>query len=1121
MPRLTDEQKRVVEHDDGNILVTASAGSGKTHTMIQRVIRLVTEGKASVKEILAVTFTEMAALEMKDKLKSALQDVAEENCGLIAEQINDVATADISTLHSFCGKLIRTYFFKVGLSPDFKICDQTQSDILKNESIDLTFKHFYDLGEEWFYTLVDRYARGRMDGALKELVLKAHEFCSSEADPSALLSKHENNYSKSGYEEIKARYKGYLDKQLRLIKRDALIAKNAFSKDALLKSTALADSIINDLDMLLGSADLGVLKEYNGFSLRMDFDRKLTEGQQEYKALLNDCKARLNGVIERFRECYLLDPCDDNALAEYYSDTENFIKVLNEFDKNYTKAKREENLLDFNDLERFTLEILSDEQIAEDIRGKYKYVFVDECQDTNGVQDKIISTISNNNLFMVGDVKQSIYGFRGCRPEIFAKKSAQMEEEGQTVVRLNDNFRSAKAVVDTVNSIFDFCMTEEFFGEEYSQTSRLKFGGVYPETANGRTEFSYLHTAAKKKNEEVPRVYDLLDDKGAEFDEQTASVASLVTEIINDELGKTYYDAKEKKEKQVKYGDITILTRSRKSQYVQNLVKGLKRHGIPVASEVRENVCDYPEIAMLVNALKLIDCFCSDIPLVSTLRGPIGNFTDEELMDVALFFQKLENKERDKSSGFYQAFEYYLKNADTPLKDRLKEFKTYVDELRFLSDFIGARGVLQKLVLDKDLEGCFYAQRNGKAKVGRLRRFISATSDGGRVLPVKEFLAKTEDSAEAFGFTDSVEEDTVRLMTIHASKGLEFPVVIVCGLEKVLNNSEENEPILFSREFGFALKGFDDKDRMSRETVLRGLIKEMVAEERVREEMRLFYVATTRATYSLRLTYCGKKENRSLVFSGADRFMDFIPKKLPITVLEEEQLSFSDLSRGTRKVLIANPDTDAEGRMREAFAYRYPHLLDTALPLKTSVTKANEQAKDEDAPKTVVLFDEQDTSKELGITAHKILELYDFGNTKTFEEQVEQMLQSGQLLAEEVARLDLTRIKDALNDKVFDGLKESELYREKNFLVQVPARLVMDVDTDEPVLVQGVIDLLCIDKDGAKIIDYKYSRHSANALISRYKKQLDLYAYAVEKVLGVPIKERRLVNLYTGQTVKI
>ncbi|MBQ3116470.1 MAG: UvrD-helicase domain-containing protein [Clostridia bacterium] len=1119
MPKLTLEQQRIVNHQAGDILVTASAGSGKTHTMIERVIKLVTEGKADVKEILAVTFTEMAALEMKEKLKKALNDaIVATGDKKLLEQIADVHTADICTLHAFCAKLIRNYFFKVGLSPDYGISDQAQADIIRSECIDATFKQFYEKKEKWFLTMVDRYAQKRTDTGLKEIVLSAYDFCMSEADPETILQKHKENYTKQGYERIKESYKDFLDREMRAIRADVYTAKKVFDRDGLTKSSKLCEVLFEYTDAIIDDSGFGALLKYKEITTRFDFDKKLTEEQLEYKQMVTDCRDRYKKVVKQYLSAVEKYFGEEDDLESCMQDTENLVNLIRAFGKNYETAKREENLLDFSDLEHFALKILEDEEITSDVKSKYKYVFVDEYQDTNGVQDKIISTVSNNNLLMVGDAKQSIYGFRGCRPELFTNKSSQMERSGQTVVRLNDNFRSARAVVNMVNRIFDFCMVEEFFGEEYSQTSQLRFGGLFPEQAEGRAKFSFLKRDGAKKKQEEPRVYDLIEDLGGTFDEDISSTASLITKIINEELQNTYYGVKSDSFKPVQYKDITILARTKKSAYVQNLVRGLKRHGIPVSSEVTESVCDYPEIDMLVNALKLVDCFVLDVPLATTLRGPIGGFTDEELLDIVTFFDESGG---DKRSGFAVAFDYYLVNAKTTLQSRLSEFKKYIEELRYLSDYVGAQGVLKKLVLDKDLEACFLSWSNGKARAKRLSRFLLASCDGGRILSVKEFLSKVEQSPDAFGFADCEQENDVKVMTIHASKGLEFPVVIVCGMEKGLNSRSGTAPVLFNRKYGFAVKSFDDAKRSSKETLLRGLVQKLMEEERVREEMRLLYVATTRATYSLHLTYCGRKENRRRRFVGAEKFMDYIPKDLELDLVEEQDLSFTDLSRGTRKVIIADTDQSKVEEMRNRFGYVYPFEVDTTLPLKTTVTKANQKNMDEDQAKSVVLFNQEGMDTEKGVTAHKILELYDFCSGEGLFTQVQTMIEAGELTAEKVADVDLNRIKSAIDSPAFKGLEKSQLFREQSFMVKLPANMVLDVDTSESVLLQGIIDLLVLDSDGARILDYKYSKKSAESLVATYKKQLDLYAYAVEKVLGVKVNEKTIVNVYTGQTVKI
>lgn len=1118
MPELKKEQAEAVFHERGDILVSASAGSGKTYTMIERVKRLVTEKNVDVSEILAVTFTEASAADMKEKLKKALiEKIGGENDARLVGQLAAVSTADISTLHSFCGRLIRTYFFTAGVSPDFSIIDEADAKVMRRECVDRVFKEFYDSGDERFYDIVDRHASGRSDEKLKELVLKAYSFCDSEAEPEKSYDLFISNYSERGNAFILSEYKRILDGELQDLLLPLEEAIEAFEFSGLAKGKAFVETLYADIKSVLNSDDVYFVKNYENYALKVDFERKLDETLSEYKAEAVAVRDKVKKLFKKFAK-HLTDRSTDNGRLEgLCAHTEEFVKILKRFGEIYSKEKRQENLLDFNDLEHYALKILSDGEIVSAVRKKYKYVFVDEYQDTNGVQEEIISRIANDNLFMVGDVKQSIYGFRGCRPEIFAKKYAHMEKNGQKVLMLNDNFRSASAVINTVNDIFRYCMTEKYFGENYAGRSELRAGGIYPEGCDGRAELHFLKKADKEKEEELPRVYDVLKEAENSEGDKTASVASLLTEIINDELTKAFYDTKEKKFKQVTYKDIAVLTRNKNGTYVSELVKGLSRHGIPVTSDVKENVCDFPEISMMVCALKAVDCFSQDIPLAATLKSPIGGFSDEDLAEIVCFYR--DERSENKDVGFCDAYRYYISNAETELKNRLKDFDEYFAKIRYIADFVGAHGVLERLIKDKNIEANLFAERSGKLKVSRLRRFVSASVAGGKRYTVKEFLYKAETSPEAFGFSECGDEDTVKVMTIHASKGLEFPVVIVCGLERQMNDEEESGDVLFSREHGFAFKYYDDEKRTTYETPLRGVIREKMRKERMKEEMRLFYVATTRATYSLHLTFEGKEDKRSEKFTGAEHFLDYIPSFLPVTVHLEEDFDFTNLKAGVRKVLIGQADFFKTEKIRKNINFSYPFAADTAVPLKSNVTEAAIVYADENAF-AHVLFDEPSPDTEKGLIAHKLLEYYRFGG-EAFSVQVDGMVKAGILDYERLDKINLERIKRAVTGGAFDCVAGMKLYREKSFLVGIPANMLFETESTEEVAVQGIIDLLAIDGDKAVIIDYKYSSLERESLKLKYAKQLDLYAYAAEKVLKKKVVKKTLVNLFTGETVDL
>ena len=383
---------------------------------------------------------------------------------------------------------------------------------------------------------------------------------------------------------------------------------------------------------------------------------------------------------------------------------------------------------------------------------------------------------------------------------------------------------------------------------------------------------------------------------------------------------------------------------------------------------------------------------------------------------------------------------------------------------------------------------------------------------------MKEFLDKVNTSPESFDFVDGGEEDAVKVMTIHASKGLEFPVVIVCGLERNMNSEDASGDVLFSRAHGLAFKCFNDENRSKDETLLRAVIKEELARERVKEELRLFYVALTRATYSLHLTVEGEISKRNDLFCGADKFIDYVPNTIPAQIHTLDGLTFAELKQDTQKVIIGQADKDVAEQMKKTFEYQYSFADDTSLPLKSGVTAVSQN---DDAEVVHLLFDEPTPDKERGVIAHKIMEYYSFNGDKDLFMQVEDMISAGVLTKEQAQSVNLQRIDKAIKSGGLDCLKGYNLFREKAFLVGIPANKIIKTQSEETVVLQGIIDLLAIDDDGAIIVDYKYSSLEKNSLKVQYHKQLELYAYATEKVLEKKVKKMVIVNLFTGETVEV
>lgn len=1118
---LKPEQLQAISHNVGDIMVSASAGSGKTFVMIERAIRLITEGKAQVNEILAVTFTESAAAEMKEKLKNALIDKINKGNQKLVSQVALVSNADICTIHAFCGRLIRKYFFTVGISPDFTVCDDAKAKLLKLESIDKTFKYFYQTKESWFLRLCDRYRdKNRQDKNLRNIILSMFDYFNAEANPLDQAQKYVNIYQKKQFNNLLNQIKKSFNSEIEPLLELAINSRDNIDKEAYPKLYDFADGVANDLQQAI-SCNLFELKNLIDNSRALYVERKIDDYTLTFKA--DSVKARdalkkaLSIIAKYIPQKERVDIIRQNLL----NTSNEIFKVLDKFSEIYLDEKTQENCLDFDDLQHFALKVLKNEQVLWELKNKYKFIFVDEYQDVNGVQDSIINLISNDNLFMVGDSKQSIYGFRGCRPEEFLNKFKKMKREKKKTVSLNHNFRSAEKILTMVNDIFSFCMTEEYFGEHYRDNSMLQTGGLYVDQNNkivkGRAEIHFLSKTKNIKEKEEPRIYDVLEEAQKPVIDEENQISALIASIINKELGKEYFDTKEKVYKKITFGDIVILSRNKKDSYIPKIVRGLSNRGIPILSEVKQNVLDFPEIQMLVNALSLIDCFLQDVPLVSTLKSPIGKFTEEELVEISLFYT--DNVEGKKES-FSAAFEYFRQNSTSILNEKVKKFYNYIEKVRFLADFIDAKGILEKIISDCDIENYLLASSGGEEKVKRLNKFIMVAFSGNQALSLTDFLKKIQSSKGDFDVSESSQENAVRFMTMHASKGLEFPVVIICGTERKFSSVEERSSVLLDRDYGFIVEYFDDQEKKYSCSPLEYLLIKKMRQARIREEMRLFYVATTRATNSLHITIQESEDSRKPEFLGADRYCEFIPPNLKVTYAQQDEINIFNVKNQARKVLLGRVSQEKRKQILDNLSFVYKFSEETNLPLKTNVT-ATLQKVNGDFISEYVLFEDDYTDAEKGTIAHKILEYYDFNCTVDIEKQAETMVENGIITNEQKGKINFTRLRLALQNQVFNQIKNKSLYREQSFIVELCANELLNVKTCEKVLLQGIIDLLVLDGDFAYIIDYKYSSLSKESLVEKYKLQLELYSKAVEKVLNKKVKQKVIVNIFTGDVVLI
>ena len=1111
---LKPEQRQCISHENGNLIISASAGSGKTFVMINRLVRLIAENKTSVDRILATTFTESAAADMKRKLyEELLKEYKESKDQRLVEQIDGVFTSDISTIHTFCSKTLKRYFYVAGVSPDFKIAAEDRAFTLLCQAVDSVLSKAYKEKDANVLMVIKRHLKKRSDAILKELLIELYDFAQGHANPEEILEKSVNKYSQEYYLNLLERQKQEYNNSASVIKQNILNLQKKLEELNEPLLVEYSQEVLKEIDQFLSLTPLSERKSFRILAPKYNPKGDAGEYRKELLSLKDDfLKIAKEGVRET---CF--DQEESEKLHTLYIHAQVITGFVRDIRKIYSNLKREENLLDFNDLEHFTLKVLENQEIREEIKNSYDYICIDEYQDVNDVQEKLAQQISRDNLFMVGDVKQSIYGFRGCRSDFFEEKYNTMQKVEGQAISLNYNFRSSKKVIDMVNQVFNYCMEGEVYGFNYSGNAELTAGGVYPEGKDGRAEFILIPTEKKEKEFETPRIYDVLEEYSKSQEETFSATGAMIKKIIDQELLNEYYDFKEKTFKPVTYSDIAVLTRNRGGEFVSNVIAELSAHGIPVVSTAKEDITAYKEIKILLSVLELISCFSQDIPLVAVLKSPIGLLTDEELAKISLFNKN--EKQLSRPEGFYKCFKFYIENANDDLSCKLKQFKEYFDDIRYLSSFTTAKSILSK-IQDKNLLAYYYATFNGDKKVKRIKRFLSFL-DAEESKSVEEVLYKIKNGKGGVPFSTESGGNAVNFVTMHSSKGLEYPVVIVCGIEKGLNYDDIKKEVYKDEEFGYCFKFYDDNLRVSHNDKYRLLVKDKVKKEVIKEATRLFYVALTRAKYSLYVVGHSADE-RNVEYNGAKRYLDFIPASLPCSTYTEQELKELSIKKEPRKIIISKTDGEKLKEFEKRYSFIYQNQKDTTLSLKTSVTGAISLDTEENYVKPY--FEEttlDDRVKERGITAHKFLELLDFTRMDLAKQQADEMVASGLIEEKDLQDIELDKIINSLSSPIFSEIADKKLYKEKSFLAKIPARLVTGQDTDTEILVQGVIDLLAVDNDSAIVIDYKYSGKDKNALKATYQKQLDLYSIAIEQALNVKVVKKAILSLKTGEIVEI
>ncbi len=1145
MAEFTSEQRAAIE-SQGKTIVSASAGSGKTTVMIEKIIRLIKSG-TEVSEILAVTFTKKAASQMKEKLCKALitainaPETTSERRAQLKRQLSAVPTADISTIHSFCSKLIRAHFYKAGVDNAFRVIggDDAEGTALKNEALDELFGEGYEEKDERFLHLLSVYYRKKSDNALRKIFLTTYEELRNRADYREYLE-NSGNYTEQTFDSVCA------DLHARLIEKcgyylDFVQAeKSYFEEVGGEPQLALATELESALSQVIATSDYfaACALEKPKFTSKRT-SKKDSEEKRAHIEKLAALKAKIAKIYDD--ELVQTKPREEE-LAHFLRAGETaraLAAYLLRFDEKYEELKRERGVLDYNDLEHKALKLLSDEEIATETRKKYRYVFVDEYQDVNPVQEAIVSKIGGENLFLVGDVKQSIYGFRGSKSKFFVEKQEEFEKGDGASLKMTRNFRSSDQVLDAVNAQFSLAMTKRTSNVDYAVDSYMERGGRYA-LNDGKVQLHFLAEEDKKETEERG-VYSVKAKTGKRETEESVA-AKTIRYIIEQARKSKWYDPDAGEYKRVRYSDIAVLSRKKQGQ-IAKTVASLAAEGIPVTAAAAVNICDYAEIKTLIDILSLLDNAEQDVPLCSALLSPMGNLTADELTNIRLAY-KDEKYFRNACKRY--AVETQKKSDKTAYK--LRKFYDYYEELRRLACVMDTGELLTKLLVETRMETRLLSRENGVSCLKRIHRFIEETAVG-EPLSLHAFLDRLRDLDYKIECTENGGEDSVKVLTMHSSKGLEYPVVIVDDLSAPFRGVDKNE-VLVEERYGLAPKSFDTEKMTKSETLLRRLHEKRELESTVADELNLYYVALTRAKYALHLLFKQKTELPDVRY--AKSFADFTD--FSVWKGYEVEDSIFDLPKQERTSLVFDPDEDLARDIMQAFQWKYTHGGYENLPVKSSATDLlgggevkvitggfHEKEINENEAEIITESKENkgETSVEAGLAYHAFLEKFDF--SRLYDRQGEPIAKDElKTLVEEAYKkmneplLSVDKLVEILSNPVFYELRDMQLYKERQFLVSLPVKdtyaykegvddaLKLGSEREE-MLFQGAIDLMAVGDEGVRVIDYKYSVRSAESLKEHYRPQLDLYRRAVAKIMQLPLEKVRctIVNIYRGFQVDV
>ena len=1210
----TADQQKVIDLRDRNILVSAAAGSGKTAVLVERIIQMVMdkERPMDIDRLLIVTFTKAAANEMRERIGAALEKRLEEEPDNehLQKQTTLLHHAQISTIHGFCSYVIRNYFHKIDLDPGFRMADEGELKLLKADVADAVLEEAYEKKTDAFVTFVESYSSGKTDEGLAELILRLHEFSSSSPWPKRWLNQILDSYKIQTWEELEeSPWMKYLWKEIRFAVEDALLLAKENVKLLQLEHapTMYEEMLMEDVAGItyVSQADsyLEMSSRIRQISWTALSRKRGTDVDPDLKELVKNNRSRIKDQINEVKDRYFFATHEQmlEAIQGSSEPVGMLVELTGLFADKYQEKKREKNLLDFSDLEHLALKILvetEDEKtiklsdVAMELSEKFDEILIDEYQDSNLVQEYLLNSVSSavhgkNNVFMVGDVKQSIYRFRQARPELFMEKldTYTVDDSDAQKIGLSMNFRSRKEVLSSVNYFFYQIMGRTLGGVEYDEDAALYPGAFFEEgndPAFARTEILAVETDGDEL---------LTEDEALNARELEArAIGSRICEIVGKEL---VWDKKIQKYRPAKYRDCVILLRTM-SGWADVFAQTLASMGIPAYSTSKTGYFSAQEIQTVLNYLRICDNECQEIPFTSVLMSTFAGCTAEELAILKCY--------RREEPIYVCAKAYLEQGEDERLRNKLSRFYELYNEIREKLTDTPIHELIWYLIEKSGYGDYAAALPGGEQRIANVRMLVEKaidyekTSYGGLYHFIRyiDYLQKYDVD---FGEVSIVGEndDTVRIMSIHKSKGLEFPIVFVAGMNKRFNQQDLNGNVLMDADYGVAGLYVNYEKRVKSKTLMANAIRRKILKDNLGEELRVLYVALTRAKEKLILT--GTLGNLEKALGKYAYLKEYEPTRLPYSLLVEagscwswilpsivrlngqipidvKTVSVAELTADEAKAqsekLIRREellhwdttvtyDKQMETILQERFEYQYPYGVQSAIPVKVSVSELKKQSmEDGDAfekyaePEILPLIpqfikerktagDEKGVSVEKqqsltgadrGTAYHAIMERLDFcrtDNTEQIVEQMEQAYERHQLTESEKASIcpeDITAlVQTPLGQRMKAAEEQQLLHREQPFVLGVPASEVdSSWPSEELVLVQGIIDAYFFEEDEIVLLDYKTDKvgsGGAGELVKKYHVQLDQYAKALERLTGKQVKERWIYSFTLGEAISL